>query len=82
LNPWLEAWYKTVQDVFIESYLETAGDASFIPDEKEQLHDLMAIYTIEKAIYELDYEVNNRPDWLHIPLFGLKMIMEDLIEKK
>ncbi len=82
LNPWLEAWYKTVEDIFIESYLETAGDASFIPEEKEQLHDLMAIYTIEKAVYELDYEVNNRPDWLHIPLFGLKMIMEDLIEKK
>ncbi len=82
LNPWLEAWYKTVQDVFIESYLETAGNASFIPKEKEQLNDLMAVYTIEKAIYELDYEVNNRPDWLHIPLYGLKMIMDDLIEKK
>ena len=82
LNPWLEAWYKTVQDIFIEGYLQTAGNASFIPQEKEQLYDLMAVYTIEKAIYELDYEVNNRPDWLHIPLFGLKMIMEDLIEKK
>ncbi len=80
-KPWLEAWYVTVQDMFIESYLETAGNASFIPEEKNQIHDLMAVYTIEKAIYELDYEFNNRPDWLHIPLSGLKMIMGDLIEK-
>ncbi len=82
LKPWLEAWYKTVQDIFIENYLETAGNASFIPEEEDQMHDLLAVYTIEKAIYELDYEVNNRPDWLHIPLYGLKMIMDDLIEKK
>ncbi len=82
LKPWLEAWYKTVQDIFVESYLETAGNASFIPDELDQLHDLMAVYTIEKAIYELDYEINNRPDWLHIPLSGLKMIMDDLIKKE
>jgi maltose alpha-D-glucosyltransferase / alpha-amylase len=82
LKPWLEAWYKTVRQIFIESYLETAGNASFIPDEKDQLNDLIAVYTIEKAVYELDYEINNRPDWLHIPLTGLKMIMDELIDKK
>lgn len=81
LKPWLEAWYKTVQDTFLKGYFETAGNASFIPHEEEQLHDLMAVYTIEKAIYELDYEINNRPDWLHIPLTGLKMILDDLLKK-
>lgn len=81
LKPWLEAWYKTVQDIFIESYIETAGNASFIPDEDNELRELLAVYTIEKAIYEIDYEFNNRPNWLHIPLSGLKMIMDDLIVK-
>lgn len=81
LKPLLEAWYKSVQDIFLNSYLETAGNASFIPEETDQLHDLMAVYTIEKAIYELDYEINNRPDWVHIPLTGLKMIMDDLLAK-
>ena len=82
LDPWLEAWYEIVQDTFVESYLETAKGASFIPEEERQITDLLSVYTIEKAMYEADYEFNNRPDWLHIPLNGLKTILNDLIEKK
>jgi maltose alpha-D-glucosyltransferase/alpha-amylase len=80
LNPWLEAWYEMVRKTFIDSYLETAGDASFIPKEEREINDLLSVYTIEKAIYEADYEFNNRPDWLHIPLNGLKKILDDLVE--
>ena len=82
LKPWLEAWYRTVEKIFMEGYLKTAGKASFIPDSSNQLYDLLAVYTIEKAIYELDYEFNNRPDWIHIPLSGLKMIINQLAEKE
>ncbi len=82
LQPWLEAWYETVHETFINSYLETAKNASFIPDEKRQINDLLSVYTIEKAIYEADYEFNNRPDWLHIPLNGLKKILNDLVEER
>jgi maltose alpha-D-glucosyltransferase/alpha-amylase len=80
LSPWLEAWYEIVRKTFIDSYLETAGDASFIPKEEREINDLLSVYTIEKAIYEADYEFNNRPDWLHIPLNGLKKILDDLVE--
>jgi maltose alpha-D-glucosyltransferase/alpha-amylase len=69
-----------VRKTFIDSYLETAGDASFIPKEEREINDLLSVYTIEKAIYEADYEFNNRPDWLHIPLNGLKKILDDLVE--
>jgi maltose alpha-D-glucosyltransferase / alpha-amylase len=82
LKPWLEAWYLTSEKIFLESYLKTAGNASFIPESRTQLYDLLAVYTAEKAIYELDYEYNNRPDWIHIPLSGLKMIMDQLAEKE
>ncbi|MFP4489750.1 MAG: hypothetical protein ACLFN1_10640, partial [Bacteroidales bacterium] len=82
LDPWLEIWYKKVKDTFLNSYLETAASASFIPKNKKQLDDLLSVYIIEKAIYEADYELNNRPDWLHIPLNGLKKILYDLIENK
>lgn len=81
LQPWMEAWYKMVYDTFINSYLETAGNASFIPEEESQVHNLLSVYTIEKAIYEADYEFNNRPDWLHIPLNGLKKILHDLVDQ-
>jgi maltose alpha-D-glucosyltransferase/alpha-amylase len=82
LDPWLEAWYETVEKTFLKSYLKTAGNASFIPDEAREVKDLLSVYTIEKAIYEADYEFNNRPDWLHIPLNGLKKILNDLLEQK
>jgi len=82
LEPWIEVWYKKVQDTFIDNYLETAAGASFIPEKKRQIDDLLSVYTIEKAIYEADYELNNRPDWLHIPLNGLKKILNELINNK
>ncbi|MGC9341567.1 MAG: putative maltokinase, partial [Bacteroidales bacterium] len=78
LEPWLEAWYQKIYDTFMDHYLETAGMTSFIPEEKRQLNDLLSVYTIEKAIYEADYELNNRPDWLRIPLNGLTKILGNL----
>ncbi|MCG6188883.1 maltose alpha-D-glucosyltransferase [Maribellus maritimus] len=80
LKPWLDAWYEMVQNAFMEGYLKTAGKASFIPEEEQEINNLLSVYTIEKAIYEADYEFNNRPDWLHIPLNGLKKILNDLVE--
>jgi len=80
LQPWLEAWYRKTRDIFMKSYLETAGDASFIPEDRQQLDELLSVYIIEKAIYEADYELNNRPDWLHIPLNGLSKILDDLLD--
>ncbi|PWD99143.1 maltose alpha-D-glucosyltransferase [Marinilabilia rubra] len=81
LEPWQEVWYRKIEDTFLGNYLETAKGASFIPEEKRQLDDLLSVYTIEKAVYEADYELNNRPDWLHIPLNGLKKILQNLLEK-
>jgi maltose alpha-D-glucosyltransferase/alpha-amylase len=80
LDHWLEPWYDKMKNIFLDAYFEKAGKASFIPDEKRQLEDLISVYTIEKAIYEADYELNNRPDWLHIPLNGLKKILNDLVK--
>ena len=82
LKPWLEAWYEVVEKAFLESYLKTAGNASFIPEEQQEINNLLSVYTIEKAIYEADYEFNNRPDWLHIPLNGLKKILNNLVERE
>jgi maltose alpha-D-glucosyltransferase/alpha-amylase len=82
LGPWLEVWYQKVYDTFMDHYLEAAGKASFIPEEKRQLDDLLSVYTIEKAIYEADYELNNRHDWLRIPLNGLTRILSELVEAK
>jgi len=79
IGPWLEFWYEKIRDLFMDSYLESCGDASFIPSDRKQLDELLSVYIIEKAIYEADYELNNRPDWLRIPLNGLKKILNDLL---
>ena len=48
--------------------LATAGDALFVPAEPSQRDALLQLFVLDKALYELNYELNNRPDWVRIPL--------------
>ena len=71
LEPWAQAWYRWVSAVFTQHYLGTAGEATFLPRAQEDLRGLLDIYLLEKAVYELNYELNNRPGWVRIPLQGM-----------
>jgi maltose alpha-D-glucosyltransferase / alpha-amylase len=73
LSPRAEDWYHTVSDVFLRSYLETIfrGKVNLLPSNPEDLKRLLEVFLLEKAIYELNYELNNRPDWVIIPLRGI-----------
>jgi maltose alpha-D-glucosyltransferase/alpha-amylase len=75
LEPWAECWYKFVASAFLRTYLETVKNASFIPSKDEDLELLLNAYLLEKAIYEVAYELNNRPDWVTIPLKGIADLM-------
>jgi maltose alpha-D-glucosyltransferase/alpha-amylase len=65
-----ERWPDAMAQAFLEAYLETAKDAAFIPAERDR-GILLRAYLMEKAVYELGYELNNRPDWAHIPMTGI-----------
>jgi len=78
LEDWLEFWYDHVSETFLKAYLETVGDAPFIPEDPAQINELLRVYIIEKAVYEAGYELNNRPAWVKIPLNGLKKIVENM----
>jgi maltose alpha-D-glucosyltransferase/alpha-amylase len=78
LTPFAEQWYHYMSGFFTQAYLETVKGSPFIPKEKEELDVMLQTYLLEKAIYELNYELNNRPDWVIIPLRGIKTIMESL----
>jgi maltose alpha-D-glucosyltransferase/alpha-amylase len=76
LQPWADVWYKYVAGAFLRSYLETADNAPFMPKERDELDILLRTFLLDKAVYELGYELNNRPDWLVIPISGIKQLLE------
>jgi maltose alpha-D-glucosyltransferase/alpha-amylase len=61
----------------LSTYLETAAGAAFLPDGEQELAGLLDCYMLDKAIYELGYELNNRPEWLYIPIYGINRIVQD-----
>jgi maltose alpha-D-glucosyltransferase/alpha-amylase len=68
---WMRVWYGWSAASFLQGYLSRAQTASFLPADPTQLRILLDSYVLEKAIYELGYELNNRPDWVRIPLEGI-----------
>ena len=56
---------------FLRAYRETAADAAFLPTGEGGMRGLLSIYWLDKALYELSYELNNRPGWVRIPLMGI-----------
>ena len=72
LDQWADSWYYLVTRMFLKGYYDNVGDNNFIPPDKEDTEILMQTFLLEKAIYEMNYELNNRPDWVLIPLRGIK----------
>ena len=71
LAPWAEFWERWVTAAFLRAYLAAAAGAPFVPARREDFDLLLHTFILDKAMYELAYELNNRPDWVHIPLAGL-----------
>lgn len=75
LIPFAEQWQRYMGSFFLQSYLHTVKDTMLIPPTLEELYTLLDTYILEKAVYELNYELNNRPEWVIIPIRGIKAIM-------
>jgi maltose alpha-D-glucosyltransferase/alpha-amylase len=74
LQPWATLWERAVANTFLRGYRETIGDHPLLPS-NQGAETLLVALLVEKAFYELLYELNNRPTWLHIPLTGLLELM-------
>lgn len=70
LEYWGRLWVWHISKVFLTSYFEHIKP-SLIPKDQSGINHLLNIYLLEKAVYEIGYEMDNRPDWLTIPLKGL-----------
>ena len=75
LERWADIWYRQMSATFLHSYLETAADSSFIPQKESDFTPLLEAYLLDKAVYEVAYELNHRPDWVVIPVRGIKHIL-------
>jgi maltose alpha-D-glucosyltransferase / alpha-amylase len=77
IEPWIDLWYRVVASAFLKSYLETTATASFNPGERADFEMLLRSFILEKAIYELGYELRYRPDWVKIPIKGIMDLLEE-----
>jgi maltose alpha-D-glucosyltransferase / alpha-amylase len=72
---WSRMWVNSVSATFLRGYMATAGAASFVPHAPDDLEMELTTMLLEKALYELRYELNTRPDWVRIPLRGILDLM-------
>jgi maltose alpha-D-glucosyltransferase/alpha-amylase len=70
-EPWVEFWHRWAGAIFLSGYLGTCKGAGFLPETEKELEVLLDVFLLEKAVYELGYELNNRPDWVRIPIKGI-----------
>jgi maltose alpha-D-glucosyltransferase/alpha-amylase len=75
MKPWADFWRTWSSWAFLKGYLTAAGSASFIPKSNDELRILLDAFVMDKAIYELGYELNNRPEWLLIPLLSIGQLL-------
>jgi maltose alpha-D-glucosyltransferase / alpha-amylase len=76
LEHWAQYWQKWVSAAFLKAYMEVSGNSTFIPKGREELALLLDVYLLDKAVYELGYELNNRPTWVRIPLDGISQLLQ------
>jgi maltose alpha-D-glucosyltransferase/alpha-amylase len=76
LEPWVRAWYGWVSAAFLGGYCEATAGADFLPVDPAEFGMVLDAMLFHKAFYELGYELNNRPDWVGIPLRGIAQLLE------
>jgi len=70
-----EDWEQRARERFLDGYLDGV-DPTLLPATRREVDQLLAIYELEKAVYELNYELGHRPDWVEIPVAGITRLLE------
>jgi predicted trehalose synthase len=70
-----EDWEDRARASYLDGYF-AAADAALLPPGQQPVEQLLAIFELEKAVYELRYELNNRPDWIGIPVAGIARLLD------
>jgi maltose alpha-D-glucosyltransferase/alpha-amylase len=76
LEPWTGFWYRWVSSVYLNAYHEVVGKTDLLPTSREELKVLFDVHLLEKAVYEIGYELRHRPSWLKIPFRAIIKLVE------
>jgi maltose alpha-D-glucosyltransferase/alpha-amylase len=76
LRPWADTWEALARERFLASYLRKSHEGHFLGAERESLGVMLDFFEIEKALYELEYELGHRPEWVRIPAGGIARVIE------
>jgi maltose alpha-D-glucosyltransferase/alpha-amylase len=76
LNIWARLWSIWAAVHFLKGYFQVIGKSSLMPKTQEEIRLTLDTYMLEKAISEVAYELNNRPDWVDIPIKGILDILQ------
>ncbi len=79
LAPWARFWRSWVQSAFLRSYLRCAEPAALVPSDRSGQERLLDVLLLEKALYELGYELGHRPEWAGIPIRGVLELLGEPI---
>lgn len=75
LEPLADLWYRCISKEFLHAYLEAIKEfEGLTPENPEDLQTLLNAYLLHKAVYETNYELQSRPDWIKVPLKGILML--------
>jgi len=72
----LADWERDATRHFLEGYMKAMAGSASLPADEDTVAQLLELFLIEKAAYELRYEIANRPDWVEIPMRGLLGLVE------
>ncbi|HYT21881.1 MAG TPA: maltose alpha-D-glucosyltransferase [Candidatus Polarisedimenticolia bacterium] len=75
LQPWAELWERSVATEFLASYRHIVAGATFCPTDASDFRSLLNVFLLDKALYEVLYELNSRPSWVRIPLMGIMALL-------
>ena len=82
LTAQVKDWSERLAGAYWDSYRETLGDSALWPADADAQRALLDIFLLEKALYEIEYELSNRPAWAAIPLDAtLRMVHERGVTK-
>ncbi len=72
---WGAWWGHVIGDRFVSEYLAQVEDSGLLPDDTAAIHHLLEAYTVSRALHELRWELSMRPDWIAVPLAGIRRML-------